>query len=361
MNNLWILLREVAGHLFFRTETLSRHRGVINANKLRDSELPTLKQDESNLELEGSKGVTLPQLSCVGATVLKPQNDILVANNGEDVPRQNEDAFRLDLLNNGTVLCAVSDGAGGEGTFCGEWARSMLGNLPSEPIKSKEDLSSWLLGIWQTFYESYSITAKVDSTTQRKFLKEGSLATLSAFWICSTDNKLICNGVCYGDSPVFLLRGSKVNSNLELIFPEKLSALDRNPHLINWKTETDTEYAVFMNELELFPGDKLIITTDGIGRFLALREISKVKNGKTVTSEISEGDGLNFEHHGKMAQYIQRHKERQCQSIDQVINEIIAAVGSKNDFKRYTLEQFELELIENDDCTVLVLSAEDRK
>ena len=290
----------------------------------------------------------------IGSTIAKPRNDILVGQGGTEVSRQNEDAFRLEQFEDGTVLAAVSDGAGGEGIYCGEWARTLLRNLHSEPIRTNEELNRWLKSFWESFYVEYSAHSKSNPTVHRKFFIEGSLATLSAVWIVPTSGKFFCYGVFCGDSPIFLLRDGESDPALEMLFPDSVGALNQNPYLINWRSEIESEAVVFLNRFELKRGDVIVLTSDGIGRFLALKELFKYSSPDVMTTIVSEDRQSLLQEHGKLAAFAKTHAENPSINASEVISEIIAAMWLENGFQHYVKKQLELGLIENDDCTIVV-------
>lgn len=127
---------------------------------------------------------------------------------------------------------AVSDGAGGGGIYAERWSCYLVNNLPDTPIKSFDDLDSWIGDIWETFYNDCEESAKQEGgMLLNKFYDEGSFATLAAIW------KLDCNTYCwftYGDSVVF--HYDRKSKTLEHSFTN-LADFAQPPYLINSKDE----------------------------------------------------------------------------------------------------------------------------
>ena len=61
----------------------------------------------------------------------------------------NEDAIKAT-----DSMIAVSDGAGGGGVYAERWSEYLVNHLPEIPIKSFEELDSWIEEIWEPFYNA---------------------------------------------------------------------------------------------------------------------------------------------------------------------------------------------------------------
>ena len=99
------------------------------------------------------------------------------------------------------TVVAVSDGAGGGGVFADLWAQYLLDKLPSQPLRSFNELDSWIDGIWELFFNDREHYAKLqdDGMLLEKFYNEGSFATLAAIW--PADGEMLWT--TYGDTVAF--------------------------------------------------------------------------------------------------------------------------------------------------------------
>lgn len=129
-------------------------------------------------------------------------------------------------------LIAVSDGAGGGGLFADLWSRYLLYNLPDTPIRSAEELDSWIETIWEPFYKQCEEKAiSLGGIYLNKFYDEGSFATLVAVWKTAEKE---CQWISYGDSVAF--HYNYATKTLQHSFGE-MSGFDKPPFLINCKDE----------------------------------------------------------------------------------------------------------------------------
>lgn len=175
---------------------------------------------------------------------------------------ENEDALRVDSDGNKKKLIAISDGAGGVGIYCKQWAEFIVEKAPESP---DHNLNSWFLEISKEFYLKYYNIDFGDIETKEKFISGGSYATLLFLWI-DYDNKFL-NYVAVGDSALFIFRkvenGTYVPS---LIYPIKHNEfIDQNPTLLNWKKAKQIDST---KTFSLQEGDILIAGTDSISRWI---------------------------------------------------------------------------------------------
>jgi hypothetical protein len=178
---------------------------------------------------------------------------------------ENEDSISISE-NEDFDLFAVSDGAGGAGIYCGEWARFITSNQPEIPFFSKDEADAWFINLSKDFYQKYYPKVdKSDVYIREKFLKEGSYATILYCWISKRDRKLFYTAV--GDTSLFIF--SKTSSGMmpALIFPinEQMNLHD-SPDLINWRR--DLNFNLVSKEYLLEKDDIVILCTDSIARLL---------------------------------------------------------------------------------------------
>lgn len=151
----------------------------------------------------------------------------------ETPPVTNEDAA---IANDTKKFIAVSDGAGGGGVYADQWSKYLVDNLPSNAIRSFEDLDLWIGSIWEPFYNECELHAKqVGGLLLNKFYDEGSFATLVALWQYSSNE---CQWISYGDSVAFCY--NPLTKELQHSFTS-LQDFSKAPYLINCKDELRPE------------------------------------------------------------------------------------------------------------------------
>ncbi|MGG7035755.1 MAG: PP2C family serine/threonine-protein phosphatase, partial [Flavobacterium sp.] len=158
----------------------------------------------------------------------------------DKIAEENEDALEIKTDNSLQLKqIAISDGAGGAGIYCKEWANFIVKNAPSLE-EAKVNINNWLVETSKEFYFEYKDQVSEDSLTREKFLSIGSYATFLFLWIDLKNKTLFYTGV--GDSSVFVLRKTEERYVPVLIFPlDKNEFIDQNPQLINWKKKRLSE------------------------------------------------------------------------------------------------------------------------
>jgi hypothetical protein len=175
---------------------------------------------------------------------------------------ENEDALRVEQYDNSKKLIAISDGAGGVGIYCKQWAEFIVANAPEI---ADINLASWFLSASKEFYLKYCDVDFGDVETKEKFISGGSYATLLFLWI-DYDKKLL-NYVAVGDSSLFIFRKVENGTYLpSLIYPiNDNEFIDQNPTLLNWKKANQIDS---IKTFSLQEGDILIAGTDSISRWI---------------------------------------------------------------------------------------------
>lgn len=170
----------------------------------------------------------------------------------------NEDACLV-----GGLAASLSDGAGGCGIFCGDWAayvcKLFLGNIPD----NISGINQVIDANYQQFTSAIEASAASASAID-KFYQEGSYATLASV---AFNAEASCFDVCtYGDSPVFHYREGCFHLYSSYC---SLSAFIENPHLLNWIKEIETEQGFFVEkQIPFSPNDSLILTSDALGQLI---------------------------------------------------------------------------------------------
>ncbi|NQX38836.1 Serine/threonine protein phosphatase PrpC [Pedobacter steynii] len=182
---------------------------------------------------------------------------------------ENEDAIFYCGASPDFLKAAISDGAGGAGIFCGDWARHLVNNQPDKPFLSKDKAEEWFLGVSKNFYDSKVTQLDAsDAFIVEKFHNDGSYATLVLIWWDTLRAELYYWG--HGDSTLFLFEKNGDRSIPKLIFPiGEQSSLNDPPKLFNWNKKLDQRIQVEKKILK--SDDQLILTTDSISRWLILQ------------------------------------------------------------------------------------------
>jgi hypothetical protein len=177
---------------------------------------------------------------------------------------ENEDAIRVDYNEkNSKKLIAISDGAGGVGIYCKQWAEYIVENAPDNvPF---EGLNQWFLGISKEFYLRYCGKDFSDIGTKEKFISAGSYATLLFLWI--DYNKNLIHYVGIGDSSFFILRKDECENYIPIIiYPiNNNEFIDQNPTLLNWKKSHQIDT---IKSISIQKDDIILAATDSISRWI---------------------------------------------------------------------------------------------
>lgn len=177
---------------------------------------------------------------------------------------ENEDALRIESKHDDSQkLIAISDGAGGVGIYCKQWAEFLVKNAPIE-IPS-EGINSWFLETSKKFYFQNSKIDFLDVETKEKFISSGSYATLLLLWL---DNKNhILNYVGVGDSSLFIFRKDKKGQyHPIIIYPiNNNEFIDQNPILLNWKKNSQFDS---VKKIDIQRGDVIFAASDSISRWM---------------------------------------------------------------------------------------------
>ena len=147
------------------------------------------------------------------------------------ISKLEESTINEDAVKATDSMIAVSDGAGGGGVYAERWSAYLVNHLSEIPIKSFDELDSWIEKIWEAFYNACEETAKQEGgMLLDKFYDEGSFATLAVVW----KDKDNCHWMSYGDSVIF--HYDKKSGKLENSF-SNLVDFNEPPYLINCKDE----------------------------------------------------------------------------------------------------------------------------
>jgi hypothetical protein len=221
---------------------------------------------------------------------------------------ENEDALRI-FENSNFNLFAMSDGAGGAGIYCKEWANYIVENQPEFPILSNEEANIWFQKISKSFYEFIKPIVNYDNIfIGERFDSEGSYATLLYVWVSKTEKKYFLSGI--GDTTLFHFKKTNDDYSISLIEPiSKQSSLDDNPCLINW--QKPTENSLLSKCIEYENGDTMIICTDSLSRRIIyqLLLINQFETEQCLSEKINKTYRRDFLEHLKINQRVFKMNE----------------------------------------------------
>lgn len=187
----------------------------------------------------------------------------------------NEDSFYVS-----ENCIAISDGAGGCGLYSNEWSKYLINNLPkNSPIKTFEELDSWIEQIWESFYNEHELLVQQgDGLLQSKFYNEGSCATIVSGWITNAKEVSWCS---YGDSVIFHYNRS--NKILEHSFT-KLADFSNSPMLISCK-ESLEESGFKSGVFNIEKSSVVFAASDALSHYILMMYM--LANRTTFSSELN--------------------------------------------------------------------------
>lgn len=305
--------------------------------------------------------------SVLGQSVAKPSNDSY--RQADDlVLRKNEDRHRV-VAGDDAILAAVSDGAGSSGMFCGAWAETLVGRLPQTPLSGVEDLNRWMEEFWEDFSVRTKKSAAQDAGKLSKFVREGSYATLAACWLRKRDDGVSMNWLGYGDSPIYVFDRSRGEAALSLCDPAGLAALERDPHLLNWKTIPKEDH-LRVGAVELTGPATVVLASDGIGQFVLMRYLADAclrgtdgapgTDGSIAQGLVAEYRRLVQAGKGKLADMARTHLDAPGPGFAAELAALRAGLGSEADFSRAIGDRHGRGLMANDDATMIVIDIDRR-
>jgi len=267
-----------------------------------------------------------------------------ISKNDEKGELPNEDAYK----NTGNPI-GIADGAGGVGLYAREWADFLLTNLPEKPLSSVKELNEFLRNHWKIFFETYKSSAETKGIG-KKFLTEGSLATLAAAWM--DDNRPgFIQWMAVGDSA--LLRYNMLTNRLMPINID-LDTFLKPPFLINWRCPLD-EAGFNSGSFFLPSGEILLFVTDALAQYIML---SYALYSKGISNE-SEQDIKNImAFPNRLITLIENMKRNDYPNLNfhqDIMLPLLSSIGSPLHFRNYTNKLLAKGLIDIDDYTILTL------
>jgi len=180
--------------------------------------------------------------------------------------KNNEDSFRIRQINMEKTMVLMSDGAS-TGVFSKEWSDHITNNIDSSWLKSVDDLEYGLNTLRESFKPN--ITRQ---TALRKFLMEGSYATLLALLIEEDtgwfSSKLDLTLYSIGDVCVFVF---SEDGSLEFSFPyTRYEDFNNVPDLIRTseKLQKKTPYVIKPSSFKTSAKSLIVVASDAISEYL---------------------------------------------------------------------------------------------
>jgi serine/threonine protein phosphatase PrpC len=298
------------------------------------------------------------RLRAWAASVEKPKNDLLVKSDGSLVARTNEDRFLLMATESRQLLVAVSDGAGGQGLYCGDWAERLLNELPHDPLPTADAVNEWLGAFWKDFQTEFKERARPDPFLHRKLINEGSNATLTAAWVRSDGEGTKLSAVLSGDSPIFICNFSGHPPALRLLHPINANAFLRDPYLINWREAVDPDKLQILTDIPIAYDDTIILASDGIGQYLLLRSlygISSAEHTELTSKLFHEVEQIRENQSSKFASMANAHSRCLDFSFADEIHVVRNGFNNVREFAEFIGDRLEKGLLPNDDATLAVI------
>lgn len=261
---------------------------------------------------------------------------------GKEAPAypDNEDAYRIDSQ---ACLWAVADGAGGTGLYAGEWARFLVEQVPIEPFGDLSALTDWLDARWATFFTEFHPQASTHYLTERKFMNEGSGATLVTLHQCADT----MHWMTYGDAVVVCFNAS---SDEFWVAKPGLAQFETAPYLLNWNSVPQPS-GFACGQWFHKPGNSYALLSDALGQFIMMAH-------DTLTGNTDDLDRL-AQTPTALGQRALRHRgfqNQKCQPFNQLIwQPLCDALVSVPTFIRYTQHLCALNLLGPDDYTAVLI------
>ena len=261
---------------------------------------------------------------------------------GKEAPAypDNEDTYRVD--SQAGVWC-VADGAGGTGLYAGQWARYLVEQVPGEPVGDLSALTDWLDGRWATFFAQFQPQAATHYLTERKFMDEGSGATLAT--LHQRDKTLYW--MIYGDAVVLCF--NPLTSQLQVAKPG-LSQFESAPYLLNWNSVSQPG-GFACGQWTHQPGNTYALLSDTLGQFVLMAH-------DALTGYITELNRL-AQTPTALGQRATRHRDfwdRTPQPFNQSVwKQLRDSLATPDTFAKYTQHLRSQNLLGTDDYTAVLI------
>lgn len=263
---------------------------------------------------------------------------------GKEAPAypDNEDTYRVDSQ---TGLWAVADGAGGTGLYAGQWAQFLVEHVPGEPFGNSSDLTHWLDGRWATFYAEFQPQAATHYLTERKFMDEGSGATLATLHHRADT----LHWMIYGDAVALCFN---VSTNQFRVAKPGLTQFEAAPYLLNWNS-TPQPGGFSCGQWPHEPGNTYALLSDTLGQFVLMANDALSDNTNDLNRLAQTPNAL-----GQRAACHLDFWDRNHHSFDQSVwKQVQESLVSVDTFAAYTQHLRAKNLLGADDYTAVLITS----
>ena len=264
---------------------------------------------------------------------------------------ENQDAINISD-NNKYHLFSMSDGAGGIGIFCKEWAIAIVNGQPPEPFMNEYQVTEWHRNLSKQFCNCTLKKEDLDDIPyfkREKFFGEGSYATFVYLWVNIDKQEFYFTGL--GDTTLFYFKSSENQYKTSLIKPiDSQSNLNENPELINWRSVPICSSLLVSKIYKYSNDDVIIITTDSLSRRIIYQLILlDLQNTEScLNNELIKNINGNF------INYIKN--KQKLFSVEKFI-EYLRKITEKDNvfFKNELTKYIEQNEIEEDDYSIIII------
>lgn len=251
---------------------------------------------------------------------------------------ENEDKIKFRGFSPQSFKLAISDGAGGAGIYCKDWAQEIVDNQPDiNEIKLNFNWDEWYVTLGKNFYNFISKNLPDDIFIREKFTNIGSFATLLYLWRENCD--LYFMGT--GDTTIFLFKINKEKYLPRVIYPiGNQESINSNPYLLNWNMQFPN---IHLQKVEVSEGDVIICATDSIARWI-INHLFILGDLSTITSHLPWNFGLkeDLEKIKKVSNY---------GSLSELISDLLK-IKTEIEFELFIKQEIEKKLLTPDDFTL---------
>jgi len=261
---------------------------------------------------------------------------------GKEAPvyTDNEDAWRADSE---TGVWAVADGAGGTGIYAGEWAEHLVQHVPALPFQGLNGLAHWLDTGWGSFFDTYQPQAQLNYLIDRKFMGEGSSATLATLHR-QADNLY---WMVYGDAVALCFQpatGELWAANADI------RQFETAPYLINWLSPPSADgfrSGVWQHQ----PGQQYALLSDALGQYVLMAHEALQGGSEAIQLVAQQPTALGNRAQTHLNYWAKKHLSFE----ESVWNPLRTALASPTQFLAYTQELREQQLLGVDDYTAILI------
>ncbi|AKD56083.1 hypothetical protein [Spirosoma radiotolerans] len=262
---------------------------------------------------------------------------------GKEAPvyTDNEDAWRTD---NEAGVWAVADGAGGTGIYAGEWAQHLVQHVPEVPFQGLGGLAHWLDTVWVSFFDTYQPQAQSNYLIDRKFMGEGSSATLATLHYQADK----VHWMVYGDAVAICFQPA--TGELWAANPD-VRQFESAPYLLNWLSPPRSDgfmAGVWPHQ----PGQQYALLSDALGQCVLMAYAALQGDLATLRTVAQQPTAL-----GNRAQtHLNHWTERRASFEELVWIPLQTALASPTQFLAYTQELRTQQLLGADDYTGILIN-----